>query len=84
MEKSRLVQEFCDQAGVPYLFFTATKGASPVESVAAFFLDLRDSSLPIDRDLVPAESAGRWPDAFRVLAAVLPDSPAVVVLSAWQ
>ncbi|WP_416219469.1 ATP-binding protein [Frankia sp. Cas4] len=78
--KSRLVQEFCDQAGVPYLFFTATKGASPVESVAAFFLDLRDSSLPIDRDLVPAESAGRWPDAFRVLAAVLPDSPAVVVL----
>jgi len=29
--KSRLVQEFCDRAKVPYLYFTATKGASPVE-----------------------------------------------------
>ncbi|MBO0804115.1 MAG: AAA family ATPase [Nocardiopsaceae bacterium] len=26
--KSRLAQEFCDRAGVPYVFFTATKGAS--------------------------------------------------------
>lgn len=30
--KSRLVQEFCDRAGAPFLYFTATKGASPVES----------------------------------------------------
>jgi uncharacterized protein len=78
--KSRLVQEFCDRAGVPYLFFTATKGASPVESVTAFLGDLADSSLPTDRELVPAQAVGGWPDAFRVLAAVLPDSPAVVVL----
>ena len=26
--KSRLVQEFCDRSGTPYLFYTATKGAS--------------------------------------------------------
>jgi AAA+ ATPase superfamily predicted ATPase len=26
--KSRLAQEFCDRAGVPYLFYTATKGAN--------------------------------------------------------
>ncbi len=62
------MQEFCDQAGIPYLFFTATKGASPVESVAAFFADLKESSLPTDRELVPARSAGSWPDAFRILA----------------
>ncbi|WP_250290465.1 ATP-binding protein [Frankia sp. CiP1_Cm_nod1] len=78
--KSRLVQEFCDQAGVPYLFFTATKGASPVESVAALFADLKESSLPTDRELVPARSTGSWPDAFRVLASVLPDAPAIIVL----
>lgn len=34
--KSRLAQEFCDRAGVPYLFYTATKGASPVEAIAGF------------------------------------------------
>ena len=37
--KSRLVQEFCDHGGTPYLFYTATKGASPVEAVAAFLAD---------------------------------------------
>ena len=33
--KSRLAQEFCDRAGVPYLFFAATKGASSLEAIAA-------------------------------------------------
>jgi uncharacterized protein len=78
--KSRLAQEFCDRAGVPYLFFAATKGAAPVEAIAAFLNELRDSTLPRDRSLVPAEPTASWADAFRVLAAVLPDSPAVVVL----
>lgn len=78
--KSRLVQEFCNQAGVPYLFFTATKGASAVESVNAFLTDLTDSSLPADRDSVPVPTAGSWPDAFRVLFSVLPDTPSIVVI----
>src|ERR1700729_652450 len=55
--KSRLAQEFCDRAEVPYLFYTATKGASPVEAIAAFLAELTDSSVPRDRSLVPA-SAG--------------------------
>ncbi len=80
MGKSRLVQEFCDRAQVPYLFFTATKGASPVEAVTAFFADLKDSTLPADHELVPTHTSGSWPDAFRVLASVLPDSPCIVVL----
>jgi AAA+ ATPase superfamily predicted ATPase len=78
--KSRLAQEFCDRARVPYLFFTATKGASPVEAIAEFLAELRNSSVPRDGGLVPADPTASWPDAFRVLAAVLPDSPVVVVL----
>jgi uncharacterized protein len=78
--KSRLAQEFCDRAGVPYLFYAATKGASPVEAVTAFLAELNDSNVPRDRGLVPAEPTASWPDAFRVLAAVLPDSPVVIVL----
>jgi uncharacterized protein len=78
--KSRLVQEFCDQAAVPYLFFTATKGASSVEAVAELLTALRESALPRDGELLPANSSGSWPDAFRVLAATLPDRPSIVVL----
>ena len=78
--KSRLAQEFCDRAGVPYLFYTATKGASPVEAIAAFLAELGASTVPRDRGLILAEPTASWPDAFRVLASVLPDSPVVVVL----
>jgi AAA+ ATPase superfamily predicted ATPase len=78
--KSRLAQEFCDRAGVPYLFYTATKGASPVEAITAFLTELSNSSVPRDQGLVPVEPTASWPDAFRVLAAVLPDSPVVIVL----
>jgi uncharacterized protein len=78
--KSRLVQEFCDEAGVPYLFFAAIKGASPVESVSGFFADLKDSALPADRELVPESGGASWPDAFRLLASVLPEAPSIVVI----
>jgi AAA+ ATPase superfamily predicted ATPase len=78
--KSRLAQEFCDRAGVPYLFYAATKGASPVEAVTGFLAELASSTLPRQSGLVPADPTASWPDAFRILAAVLPDTPVVVVL----
>ncbi|MEW1724878.1 ATP-binding protein [Streptomyces sp. NPDC093109] len=78
--KSRLVQEFCDRAAVPYLFFTATKGASPLEALAGFHTELRESRLPHDETLLIAGPPQNWPDAFRLLAGVLPDAPCVVVL----
>jgi hypothetical protein len=78
--KSRLAQEFCDRAGMPYLFYTATKGASPVEAITEFLAELSNSGVPRDRGLIPAEQAASWPDAFRVLASVLPESPVVLVL----
>lgn len=78
--KSRLVQEFCDQAQVPYLFFTATKGASPVEAIDEFMGELRRSELPRDTELVPSTGVSGWPDAFRILASALPERPSIVVL----
>jgi uncharacterized protein len=78
--KSRLAQEFCDRADVPYLFFTATKGASPVEAITVFLRELRDSGLPVDRNLLPEGPVANWPDAFRALAGALPDRPVVVVI----
>lgn len=78
--KSRLIQEFCDRAQVPYMYYTATRGASPVDAIGEFLAELRDSGLPQDRGLVPAEPVAGWPDAFRALAAVLPDGPVIVVL----
>lgn len=78
--KSRLVQEFCEQAGVPYLFSTATKGMSPVEAVTQFLADLAESSLSSDPDTIPAPASATWSDALRILAAALPPSPSVVVL----
>lgn len=78
--KSRLVQEFCDRAAVPFFFFAATKGASPAESVHAFCAELKDSSLPADPALVSTPASGSWPDAWRILASNLPDGPSIVVL----
>ncbi|MFE1959965.1 ATP-binding protein [Streptomyces sp. NPDC059479] len=79
--KSRLVQEFCDRARLPYLFFTATKGASSLEALAAFHTELRESQLlPDDGALLSASAPSNWPDAFRLLASALSDAPGVVVL----
>jgi hypothetical protein len=78
--KSRLVQEFCDRAGSPYLFFAAIKGESPIEAVTRLCTELKDSSLPREPELVPVVESGSWPDAFRVLASALPGRPAIVVL----
>ncbi|WP_250029290.1 ATP-binding protein [Paractinoplanes maris] len=80
--KSRLVQELCDRAGLPYCFYTAVKGASSTELVGHFLSALRDSSLPTTtgRDLLPSQPpAGGWGDMLRVLAGVLPETPSIVV-----
>ncbi|MBL7258064.1 ATP-binding protein [Paractinoplanes lichenicola] len=79
--KSRLIQELCDRSGLPYLYFTAVKGASITESTAQFLTELASSDLPNDHALLPsAPSAGGWGDMLRVLAGTLPDQPCIVVL----
>src|SRR5580693_2669663 len=50
-------------------------------AIASFLAELPvEPGPPRDLGLVPAEPVASWPDAFRVLAAVLPDSPVVIVL----
>lgn len=78
--KSRLVQEFCDRADVPYLYFSATKGLAPAESTAALLRELGESTLPARPELLPEQPPANWPDTFRVLAGALPDRPCVVIL----
>jgi AAA+ ATPase superfamily predicted ATPase len=78
--KSRLVQEFCDRAGVPYLFFTATKGASPLDSTRGLLTALAESSLPADPETLPRQAELGWPDVWRVVASALPERPCVIVL----
>ena len=78
--KSRLVQEFCDRSGLPYCFWTASKGAAPALAVDDFVDELRASSLAADRPPVPSVRSGSWPDAFRALESLLPQTPSIVVL----
>ncbi len=78
--KSRLVQECCDRAGLPYLYFTAIKGASPVESLVSFSRALRESGLPARPELLPESAPASWADAFRLVASVLPAGPSIIVI----
>ncbi|WP_198171122.1 ATP-binding protein [Actinoplanes awajinensis] len=79
--KSRLVQELCDRSGLPYLYYTAVKGASVTESTTQFLTDLTESALPNDPALLPGTPpAGGWGDMLRLLAGTLPDQPCIVVL----
>ncbi len=81
--KSRLVQELCDRAGLPYVFYTAVKGVSATEAIGLFHRTLRDSSLVAGADpgLLPeAAPAGGWGEMLRLLTTALPDAPSIVVL----
>src|SRR5450756_265259 len=78
--KSRLVEEFVDQAAVPYVFFTAS-GQPTVEADLRLFAEaVRESTLP-DTELFRDQAPGTWDAALRLLAQCLPDDqPSVVVI----
>lgn len=78
--KSRLVQEFCDRSGVPYVLFQATRGRNPVAERAEFTALLAQSGLQ-QAEAVAGLQAGDWNQALRALALALPDDvPAVAVI----
>ncbi len=78
--KSRLVQEFANQAGVPYLLFQATSGRHQAAERADFVDAIRQSGFP-RADLVRGVRPGDWNQALRALATALPeDRPSVVVI----
>lgn len=77
--KSRLVEQFAERSGAPFLFYAAT-GASPTVDLERFAQDAQSSSLPLAHVLSAARPP-TWDAAFDVLAATLPhDRPSVVVM----
>jgi AAA+ ATPase superfamily predicted ATPase len=79
--KSRLVQVFCERAGVPSVYFQASQGADPAAERAAFAAAVLDSDLP-GRDLFAAGMVlPTWMSLFRQLAVALPaEAPSIVVV----
>lgn len=77
--KSRLVTEFADRTGLPQLFFTGARLAEPHAELARFALEAARSSLP-GAGLFEGVVPDGWAGVLRLLAAALPDGPAVVVL----
>jgi len=77
--KSRLVQELCDAAGVPYCFFQAPARGRE-DALAAFVDAVADSSL----DAAPAfdgASYRSWPAALRAaVRGATPEQPAILVI----
>ncbi|MGW3563282.1 ATP-binding protein [Streptomyces sp. NPDC000941] len=78
--KSRLVQEFCDRSGVPYVVFQATRGRNAVAERADFSAALAQSALP-GAELVAGLHAADWNQSLRSLAVAVPDdAPSVAVI----
>ena len=78
--KSRLVEEFVEQAGLPHVFFTAV-GGSREEDLAGFTVEVSASSLPNAEHFADFTTPQSWDAALGLLATALPaDTPSVVVL----
>ncbi|WP_053741076.1 ATP-binding protein [Streptomyces sp. NRRL WC-3618] len=78
--KSRLVQEFCDRSGAPYVVFQATRGRNPVAERADFAATLAQSLLP-KGELFAGLQPQDWNQALRSLALAVPDdSPSIAVI----
>ncbi|MER6089584.1 ATP-binding protein [Streptomyces bluensis] len=79
--KSRLVQEFCDRSGLPYVVFQATRGRNAVAERADFTTALAQSAALPGADLVAGLQAADWNQALRALAIALPDdAPSIAVI----
>jgi AAA+ ATPase superfamily predicted ATPase len=79
MGKSRLVTEFADRSGLPQLFFTASRLASPGEELTRLAQAARYSTLP-GTHLFDGIRLETWHAALRQVASALPEGPAIVVL----
>ncbi|HEY9474056.1 MAG TPA: ATP-binding protein, partial [Mycobacteriales bacterium] len=78
--KSRLVEEFVERAGLPYLFFTASAQPDVAADLRLFTEAAAASNLP-GAGVFVEQTPGSWDAALRLLAEALPqDRPGVVVL----
>ncbi|WP_100448700.1 ATP-binding protein [Glycomyces xiaoerkulensis] len=78
--KSRLIQEFCDRSGLPYLYLTAVKGASAVETIQRFLTEIDESSLRQASSAAGTVPAENWVGLFRAIDDLVSDEPVVIVL----
>ncbi|WP_030911847.1 ATP-binding protein [Streptosporangium amethystogenes] len=78
--KSRLVQEFCDRSGLPYVVFQATRGRSPVAERNDFAETVACSGLA-GAEFLQGATPQDWNHALRSLALAAGDeTPCIVVL----
>jgi AAA+ ATPase superfamily predicted ATPase len=75
--KSRLVVEFVEQAGVAYVFFTASKAPNEPQ---LFVEEVLSSNLP-GREHFMDVRLSTWDAAFRLLVTTLSqDSPSIIIV----
>lgn len=81
MGKSRLLTQFTETAGVPYLFTTAVKNAAPSVQLEQITADLWTARAPLP-EVASAFAAAptSWADLLARLPVALGDEPAIVVL----
>lgn len=77
--KSRLVEEFVERAGVPYLYFTASAQPTVGADLRLFVEAALSSSLP-DIAVFEEQAPQTWDAALRLLAASLPADRATVII----
>lgn len=77
--KSRLVTEFTERAKLPHLFFTGARLAEPRNELSRLAAEATRSSLP-GAAVFDAVAPEGWAGALRLIAAALPNGPAIVVL----
>ncbi len=77
--KSRLIEKFCEQSGVQFLYFAAT--GVPVAAELTRFTERVNESTLVNRQAFTNTSPTDWSVALRLLSLTLPDdSPSIVVL----
>ena len=76
--KSRLATEFADRSGLPQFFFTASRLATPREELSRLASEAAGSALP-SASVFEGVTPESWAGALQLIAAALPDGPAIVV-----
>ena len=77
--KSRLVTEFARSSGLPQVYFQAARGAPPARELEVFAQAVAASTLP-NAQLAAGNRPTTLTAALTLLAAALPDTPALVIL----
>lgn len=79
--KSRLFTRFVEQSGLPYLYFTAVKNATPANQLHTLTAELRTSTTPLkDAESLFSAPPVDWRDALGRIAVACRGTPSVVIM----